>query len=229
MAKPILDAAQTSTASITDGYYWLDSKGNTVAHSGNYLNRIGTDLRDYFSIPKFKNTPYFSVINSTNNIQKIYISYPIIGSFANTNRKVASNNGNNNDKAPTTQTFKGVVVTSVTATIIGRTLHHELSPQFPNTVALIDRKGILLYSQNESLIGKNYFGNQFQTVLPYSIKDELNDIIKRSLEGNAGIEDITVERNTTSIAYEPVILNGDHLGLCMSLLLIDLQVMCMLW
>ena len=80
-----------------------------------------------------------------------------------------------------------------------------------SSATLIDRKGILLYSQNESLIGKNYFGNQFQTVLPYSIKDELNDIIKGSLEGNAGIEDITVERNTTSIAYEPVILNGYYL------------------
>ena len=177
MAQPILNAAQMSTASLTDGYYWLDSKGNLVDHSStnnsNYLDHIRTYLRfrNYFSIPLGKNIPYYSsVINSTNNIQKIYISYPIIGSLANTNGKVvkasakgsivgSSNIGDNNDTAPTTQTFKGVVVTSVTAAIIGRTLHHQLSPQFPNTVGLMDRKGMLLYSQNESLIGKNYFGN----------------------------------------------------------------------
>ncbi len=90
IAKPILDAAQMSTASITDGYYWLDSKGNIVTHSDNSLDHIGTDLRDYFSILKFKNIPYYSSVkNSTDNIQKIYISYPIIGSLANTNDKVA--------------------------------------------------------------------------------------------------------------------------------------------
>jgi signal transduction histidine kinase len=220
MAKSILDAAQMSTASITDGYYWLDTKGNIVGHSGDHLNDIGTDLRNYFSILKFKNIPYYSSIkNSTDNVWKIYISYPIIGSLADSNGKVAkissravsipgrSNNGNNNK---TTQTLKGLVVASVTAATIGRTLHHELSPQFPNTVALMDRKGVLLYSQKESLIGKNYFGNQSQSALPYSIRGRLNYVIKHSLEGNVGIEDITLKGKTTSIAYEPVILNGEY-------------------
>jgi signal transduction histidine kinase len=220
-ARPILNAAQRSTASITDGYYWLDSKGNIVAYSGNHLNHIGTDLRGHFTTLKFKNIPYYSSVkNSTDNIRKIYIFYPIIGSLANTNGKVAkisaktvsipgrSSNGNNNE---TTQTFKGLVVASITDATIGRTLHHELSPQFPNTVALMDRKGVLLYSQNESFIGKNYFENQTQSVLPYSIRGELNDVIKHSLEGNAGIEDITAKGKTTSIAYEPVILNGNYL------------------
>ncbi|MGB6593469.1 MAG: ATP-binding protein [Candidatus Nitrosopolaris sp.] len=232
MAQPILDAAQMSTASLTDGYYWLDSNGNMVAHSysndGNYSGHIGTHrysrFRNYFSSALGKNIPYYSsVINSTNNIQKIYISYPIIGSLANTHSNVAkasakkvsvvgsSNIGDNNDTPPTTQRLKGVVITSVTATIIGRTLHHELSPRFRNTVGLMDKKGTMLYSQKESLIGKNYFGNQFQSVIPYSIKDELNNIIKRSLEGNGGLEDITAKGNTTSIAYEPVILNGGYL------------------
>ena len=30
MAQPILNATQMSTASLTDGYYWLDSNGNMV-------------------------------------------------------------------------------------------------------------------------------------------------------------------------------------------------------
>ena len=57
MAQPILNARQMSTASLTDGYYWLDSKGNLVAHSNtnntNYLDHMGTYLRfrNYFSIP----------------------------------------------------------------------------------------------------------------------------------------------------------------------------------
>jgi hypothetical protein len=63
MAKSILDAAQMSTASITDGYYWLDTKGDIVGHSGDHLNHIGTDLRNYFSILKFKNIPYYNSIN----------------------------------------------------------------------------------------------------------------------------------------------------------------------
>jgi signal transduction histidine kinase len=220
IAKSMFDAAQMSTASTTDAYYWLDSKGNVVTHSGDHLNHIGTDLTDYFTNLKFKNILYYSSVkNSTDNVRKIYISYPIIGSLANSDGNVAkisravsilgkSNNGNNNKTA---QTVKGLVVASITATTIGRTLHHELSPQFPNTVALINRKGVLLYSQKESLIGKNYFGNQSQSALPYSIRGRLNYVIKHSLEGNVGIEDITLKGKTTSIAYEPVILNGEYL------------------
>jgi hypothetical protein len=45
MVQPILDAAQMSTASLTDGYYWLDSNGNMVAHS--YSNDGGCCLIRY--------------------------------------------------------------------------------------------------------------------------------------------------------------------------------------
>ena len=98
------------------------------------------------------------------------------------------------------------------ATDIGKFLQAELLEEFPNTAGLMDKNGVILYSQNQSYIGKNYFGNEFQSILPIAIRNDFNAIIGRSLEGRMGLEDITIEQgNSSTIAYNPVIVNGDHL------------------
>src|SRR5918992_435754 len=88
----------------------------------------------------------------------------------------------------------------------------ELFKEFPNTAGLIDRNGIILYTQDQSYIGKDYFGNEFQSIIPIGIRNDFNTIIEHSLEGNTGLEDITIEQgNTSTVAYNPVVVNGDHI------------------
>lgn len=117
-----------------------------------------------------------------------------------------TNNDSNNN------VFEGVIVAALRATDIGKFLQSELLKEFPNTAGLIDLNGIILYSQNQSYIGKNYFGNEFQSVIPAAIRNDFNAIVERSLEGNTGLEDFTIEQgNTSTVAYNPVVVNGDHI------------------
>ncbi|HEU4445797.1 MAG TPA: hypothetical protein VFR94_14070 [Nitrososphaeraceae archaeon] len=98
------------------------------------------------------------------------------------------------------------------ATDIGKFLQAELLKEFPNTAGLIDRNGVILYSQNQNYIGENYFGNEFQSVIPIEIRNDFNAIIESSLEGDVGIEDFTIEQgNTSTVAYNTVVVNGDHI------------------
>src|SRR5918992_1341960 len=224
-SQTLFDAAQESTKALTEGYYWLDREGKVITYSQvqQFPDYRGVDLssRDYFKIPRDNNTPYFSsVINSTDKVQRVYISYPLIGNSVNgssgdnsggsviveNNISASTNNSNSNN------VFEGVIVAALRATDIGKFLQAELLKEFPNTAGLIDRNGVILYSQNQSYIGENYFGNEFQSIIPIEIRNDFNAIIERSLEGNVGLEDFTIEQgNTTTVAYNPVIVNGDHI------------------
>jgi signal transduction histidine kinase len=226
----LFDAAQESTKGLTEGYYWLDRDGKVITYSqvNEFPDYRGADLssRDYFKIPRDKNIPYFSsVINSTDKVQRVYISYPIIGNSVNGNGSgdnsgsssviesnatsaALTNNGSNNNN----NVFEGVIVAALRATDIGKFLQSELLNEFPNTAGLIDLNGVILYSQNQSFIGKNYFGNEFQSVIPAAIRNDFNAIIEHSLEGNTGLEDFMIEQgNTSTVAYNPVVVNGDHI------------------
>jgi signal transduction histidine kinase len=224
-SQTLFDAAQESTKGLTEGYYWIDKEGKvtTYSHVQQFPDYRGVDLssRDYFKIPRDKNTPYFSsVLNSTDKVQRVYISYPIIANSVDgssngdnsgsiimeSNNTAASINNNSNN------VFEGVIVAALRATDIGKFLQAELLKEFPNTAGLIDRNGVILYSQNQSYIGKNYFGNEFQSIIPIGIRNDFNAIIEHSLEGNVGLEDITVgQGNTSTVAYNPIVVDGDHI------------------
>jgi signal transduction histidine kinase len=224
-SQTLFDAAQESTKGLTEGYYWIDKEGKvtTYSHVQQFPDYRGVDLssRDYFKIPRDKNTPYFSsVLNSTDKVQRVYISYPIIANSVDgssngdnsgsiimeSNNTAASINNNSNN------VFEGVIVAALRATDIGKFLQAELLKEFPNTAGLIDRNGVILYSQNQSYIGKNYFGNEFQSIIPFGIRNDFNAIIEHSLEGNVGLEDIAVEQgNTSTVAYNPIVVDGDHI------------------
>ncbi|HYZ58374.1 MAG TPA: cache domain-containing protein, partial [Nitrososphaeraceae archaeon] len=205
-SQTLFDVAHESTRGLTEGYYWLDRDGKVITYSqvNEFPDYRGADLssRDYFKIPRDKNIPYFSsVINSTDKVQRVYISYPIIGNSVNGNGSgdnsgssgviesnatsaALTNNGSNNNNV-----FEGVIVAALRATDIGKFLQSGLLNEFPNTAGLIDLNGVILYSQNQSFIGKNYFGNEFQSVIPAAIRNDFNAIIEHSLEGNTGLED----------------------------------------
>ena len=221
-SQTLFDAAQESTKGLTEGYYWLDREGKVITYSQvqQFPDYRGVDLssRDYFKTPRDSNTPYFSsVINSTDKVQRVYISYPIIGNSV--NGSSGDNSGSsviveNNISASTNNNiiFEGVIVAALRATDIGKFLQAELLKEFPNTAGLIDRNGVILYSQNQSYIGKNYFGNEFQSIIPIGIRNDFNAIIESSLEGDVGLEDFTIEQgNTSTVAYNPVVVNGDHI------------------
>ena len=83
----LLNKALESTANLTDGYYLLDKDGKLVTFTGmdkkDNAKYVGTDLsfREYFKVPKQNGTNYIStVINSNDNIPRMYISVPIFSS-----------------------------------------------------------------------------------------------------------------------------------------------------
>ncbi|MGB8102164.1 MAG: HAMP domain-containing sensor histidine kinase, partial [Nitrososphaeraceae archaeon] len=95
-------------------------------------------------------------------------------------------------------------------------LKSQLLPQFNSTVSLLDNNGIILHADNRSLIGKNIFGTKIQSIIsslpPNSSKNLLNDLVHASLQqaNNGGMQDIYMQGRTTTIAYEPVTLQGKH-------------------
>ena len=206
-AKILFNTAQASTNELTDGYYWFDQYGRAKIWSDvnhNISRRYkDVDIRsmEYFSIPKNTHLPYYSsVIESADNIPRLYISFPII-----------SNELGNGTSINKSRTFNGVIVAAIGVSNIGKFLQNELSPAVLSNVGLMDKNGIILYSRNQLLIGKNYLGNEFQSLITPEIKRSYNDIIKRSLEGRSGAEDITFYGNTTTISYQPVIIDGKQL------------------
>ena len=89
--------------------------------------------------------------------------------------------------------FKGVVVAVIDIRTLGKFLQNEISPEFASNVGLMDKNGVILYARNQSLIGKDYLGKDFQSVIPPAIKEQYNTILKRSLQNKANAEDVTID------------------------------------
>ena len=204
VSQALIDAAQDSTKELSDGYFWLDSAGKLLKVSRNdsllYKSYTAVDhsKKDYFLMPLKTHTAYYSsTIESSDKIPRLYISFPII-----------SNSPPLNITTESTKEIRGVIVAAVRVDSIGKFLQRELTSNYISSLGLMDRDGVFLFARNESLIGKNYLSAEFQSTIPISIKESYNAILKKSLENKAGAEDITFHGNTTTIAYQPVIING---------------------
>ncbi len=198
-ARTVFDAAQNSTSNLTNFYMWLDKDGKLLWLSNlnqtSYEKYKGIDLSQRAYFIKTKNTLdayYSNAIDSNDDVPRVYVSYPIV------------------DRQ--TGEFKGAAIAGMRLNTLGTFLQQELSPDFQSTFGMIDRNGTVLYSATESFIGKNIFGNEIQSVLPAELKDPFNNFIKDSLKGNSGIEDFSYGGNTSSIAYEPILLGGNQFG-----------------
>src|SRR5437870_8824491 len=181
---------------------WLDRDGKIVwisnMNQSTYQKYRGTDLsyRPYFTVPKDTHKAYYSsLIDSNDKVPRLYISYPIINS--------------------STGIFKGVVVSGINVYTLGNLLKNQLFPQFNSTIGLLDRNGIILYTNPQQYVGDFIFGNKFQSLLssllhpPESIT-LLNNLIKTSLQGSTGSGDILVNGKMSTIAYEPVLVKGQY-------------------
>jgi len=203
------DLRQKSTSNLTDFYMWLNKDGriNWISNinQSTYQKYRGTDLsyRAYFTIPRATHMPYYSsLIESNDKIPRLYISYPVV------NATTTTTNGSGNG------IFTGVVVASIRLETLGNFLKNQLYPQFNSTIGLLDRNGIILYTTGaQQYLGENVFGDKVQSVLSSSVhppesKNLLNDLIRKSLQGNVGSGDIPINGKMNTIAYQPVSLNG---------------------
>jgi len=198
----LIDQVQNSTKGLTEGYYWIDEDGRIVSISNVNLSSIysygsiNLSNREYFVIPKETMSKYYSsAIESIDKIPRLYISFPIIEK-------------SNSSKS----TFKGVIVSSIKIHELGTFLQNELTPQVASNVGLMDKNGVIIYSRNPALIGKNYLDTEFQSLIPQEIKGPYNSILERSLQGSSGADDLLLMGgNKTTITYQPVYIGGKYI------------------
>ena len=214
-ADTVVNTRQNSSSDLTDFYMWLDKNGkiNWISNinESTYQKYKGTDLsyRPYFTFPKDTHTVYYSsLIQSNDKVPRLYISYPIL---------------NRTETSTTKGILTGVVVASIRLETLGNFLKNQLFPQFNSTIGLLDRNGIILYATGaQQYVGEYVFGDKFQSVLSSSLhppesKNLLNELIKDSLQGKTGSEDILLNGKMNTIAYQPVAVNGkDFLDLYIS-------------
>jgi hypothetical protein len=133
-AASIFNEAQVATSDLVDFYMWLDKDGRVVWISNlnqtAYEQYRGLDLsyRLYFSEPKATHNVYYSsVVDSNDRINRLYISYPIIGKNNNASAQldpvsvVGSSVGAGD--------FRGIVVAGIRTDVLGRYLESQICQQ----------------------------------------------------------------------------------------------------
>lgn len=204
----LFDSAQTSTKDLTNGYYMFDMNGDVISETSNKsitanYDGIKANSSDIFLSPKTINTTYYSsIIDVNNQFPLLFISYPVMKDNV-TFRNITTQSNMSN--------FEGIVFTTIDLSKLGEFLQKELSPEFVSNVGLIDTNGVILYSKNRNVVGKNYLTPEFQDLIPPEIKDLYNNILATSLTGGSGLRDISFNDNMTTIAYQPITLDGEFL------------------
>ena len=207
-ALNLINLGQDISANLTDFYMWLDAEGKIVwisnLNESSYQRYKGTDLsyREYFSVPKETSEAYYSsAIDSNDNISRLYISYPI---FNDTGSASSSNNAQ----------FVGIVTAGIRIDRLGDFLQSTVPEKYNSSIGFIDKDGTILYtSTNQSLIGLNVFGEEFQSIMPSQVNESFNRLLRDSLTiPTANVYDVTYQGNTTSIAYQPVSLENNSIG-----------------
>ena len=206
----LFDSAQTSTKDLTNGYYMFDVNGEIISNTSNKSNKsiaadytgIRTNSTELLSTKTSNSTYYSSIIDVNNQFPLLFMSYPVL--------KTNVTQGNITIQSNMSK-FEGIVFTTIDLAKLGDFLQKELSPEFASNVGLIDKNGVILYSKNRNVVGKNYLNPEFQDLIPPEIKNEYNDILATSLTGGSGLRDISFNDNMTTIAYQPITLAGEFL------------------
>ena len=159
--------------------------------------------RDYFQIPKRDGELFINtVIDSNDSVPRVFISLPITKN----NQTVTPTQVSDLDVANPTR-FEGVIVASVAAKTLGNFLDSQMHPKFNGDIGFIDRNGTIIYSSDQSFIGVDFFGNDFQSYMKSILKDReegFNDIINRAMKSENGVQEFKFENSTTTIAYQAV-------------------------
>jgi signal transduction histidine kinase len=206
--QKLFDSAQASTKDLTNGYYMFNMNGEIISKTSNKTidanyNDIRANSTDLFFTPETTNTTYYSsIIDVNNQFPLLFISYPVIKSNVTLKNNASQANMSN---------FEGIVFTTIDLSKLGQFLQKELSPEFASNVGLIDKNGVILYSKTRNVLGKNYLTSEFQNLIPPEIKNVYNNILAASLKGGSGLRDISYSNNMTTIAYQPIALDGELL------------------
>jgi signal transduction histidine kinase len=216
-AASIFNEAQLATSDLVDFYMWLDRDGRIVWISNInqtvYEQYRGLDLsfRLYFSEPKATHNVYYSsVVDSNDRINRLYMSYPIIGKNESAQLgpvpvAAASSLGDE---------FRGIVVAGIRTDVLGEYLESQISPNLEGQVGLIDRTGIILYLKDAEYVSKNVFGVKFQSFLqslgPETIR-AMSSGFKLGLQGLSGSEEISIN-GKSSFVYRPILFEGNQFG-----------------
>jgi signal transduction histidine kinase len=217
-ADTVINTRQQFSGNLTDFYMWLNKEGkiNWISNTNKstYQKYKGTDLSytSYFTVPRDTHRVFYSsLIKSNDKVPRLYISYPVINT---TGINTVSTNG----------IFTGVVVASIRLQTLSNFLSNQLLPQFSSTIGLLDRNGIVLYTNPrqfgittdpQQYAGEQVFGDKFQSLLASSLhspdsRNRLNDLIRRSLQGYSGLADILINGKINTIAYQPILVNGKN-------------------
>jgi signal transduction histidine kinase len=216
-AASIFNEAQLATSDLVDFYMWLDRDGRIIWISNInqtvYEQYRGLDLsfRLYFSEPKATHNVYYSsVVDSNDRINRLYMSYPIIGKNVSAQLDpvpvaAASSLGDE---------FRGIVVAGIRTDVLGEYLESQISPNLEGQVGLIDRTGIILYLKDAEYVSKNVFGVKFQSFLqslgPETIR-AMSSGFKLGLQGLSGSEEISIN-GKSSFVYRPILFEGNQFG-----------------
>ena len=204
----LFDSVQTSTKDLTNGYYMFDMNGEIISKTDNKsiaadYTGIRPNSTELLLSPKTSNSTYYSsIIDVDNQFPLLFISYPVLGTNVTQGNITIQSNMSK---------FEGKVFTTIDLAKLGDFLQKELSPEFASNVGLIDKNGVILYSKNRNVVGKNYLNPDFQDLIPPEIKNEYNNILATSLTGGSGLRDISFNDNMTTIAYQPITLDGEFL------------------
>ena len=211
-ARNIINVAEDSTNHLTDFYMWLDQNGKIVWISNinqtTYQKYKGFDLsyRPYFTVARDTHSVYYSsTIESNDNIPRLYISYPLIN---------GTKTSSNTSGTTTAETFNGVMVAGIRTSSVGSFLKNQLLPQSKSGMGLLDKKGIILYSDNSSYIGKYILGDEFQHrlsgIISPNSENLLDNLFKRSLQGSSGSGEFLGQGGLYTIAYQPIKIDGNY-------------------
>jgi signal transduction histidine kinase len=204
----LFDSAQTSTKDLTNGYYMFDMNGEIISKTSNKsitadYTGIRANSTELLLSPKTSNSTYYSsIIDVDNQFPLLFISYPVLETNVTQGNITIQSNASK---------FEGIVFTTIDLAKLGDFLQKELSPEFASNVGLIDKNGVILYSKNRNVVGNNYLTPEFQDLIPPEIKNEYNNILATSLTGGSGLRDISFNENMTTIAYQPITVDGEFL------------------
>jgi signal transduction histidine kinase len=207
----LFDAAQYSTEDLTEYYMWLDSDGtirtaSNVARASYLYNALWqSEEPPFLTEPRKTGGIYYSGIikSPSDNTERLYIAYPIVYSLQ--------------QNELLTGDFRGVIVASIRLDTLGTILTNELSPTFQSDVSLADITGVMVYSVDRSVIGKNIFEDPSYLTTPVlselrgDAEAETAQFLKSSnMQRQAGVKNISTAGKTFTLASHPIIHNGNH-------------------
>ena len=216
-AASVFNEAQLATSDLVDFYMWLDKDGRVVWISNinqtEYEQYRGLDLsyRLYFSEPKATHNVYYSsVVDSNDRINRLYVSYPLVGKNMSAQLDPVAYAGSSSLGGD----FRGTIVAGIRTDVLGKYLESQISPSLKGQVGLIDRTGIILYLQDSEYVSKNVFGVRFQSFLQSLGSETIRTMstgFKLGLQGYSGSEEISIN-GKSAFVYTPILLEGNQFG-----------------